>query len=49
MERRKEEERRKELEDDGEYVRRVMKEGAEKSRVLAQSTVNEVKRKMGLL
>lgn len=41
-------ERRKQLEADPAYVDRVIKEGAEKARIIAQQTVLEVKQKMGL-
>ena len=41
-------EKRKELEGNPEYVDRVIKEGAEKARVIAGATVKEVKEKMGL-
>ena len=41
-------EKRKELEGNPEYVDRVIKEGAEKARVVARATVAEVKEKMGL-
>lgn len=41
-------ERRKELEADKEYVDKVIAEGAEKARAVAETTVNEVKEKMGL-
>jgi tryptophanyl-tRNA synthetase len=40
--------RRAELEKDTRYVDRVIKEGAEKARAIAQETVAEVKEKMGL-
>lgn len=41
-------EKRKELENNPEYVDRVIREGNEKARVVAQQTVREVKEKMGL-
>lgn len=41
-------EKRKELEAKPEYVDKVIKEGAEKARVIASETVAEVKMKMGL-
>lgn len=41
-------EKRKELETKPEYVDKVIKEGAEKARVIASATVAEVKDKMGL-
>lgn len=41
-------EKRKELEARPEYVDKVIKESAEKARVIAQKTVDEVKAKMGL-
>lgn len=41
-------ERREELSKDSEYVDRVLKEGAQKARVIAEKTVNEVREKMGL-
>lgn len=41
-------ERRRELVNNPEYVDRVILEGAEKARKLAQETVNEVREKMGL-
>lgn len=41
-------EKRKELEADSAYVDRVIKEGAEKARKIAQQTLCEVKEKMGL-
>jgi tryptophanyl-tRNA synthetase len=41
-------EKRKQLEADPAYVDRVIKEGAEKARKIAQQTVREVKEKMGL-
>lgn len=40
--------KRRELEADSEYVDRVISEGNEKARKVAQETVEEVKRKMGL-
>ena len=40
--------RRAELEKDPEYVDRVIREGAEKARKVAQETVAEVREKMGL-
>ncbi len=40
--------RRAELEKDTKYVDRVIKEGAEKARAIAQETIDEVKEKMGL-
>jgi len=42
-------EKRKELEEDKEYVDKVIKEGAEKARVIAQKTLGETKEKMGLI
>ena len=41
-------EKRKELEADPGYIDKVIKEGAEKARVVAHETVSEVKKKMGL-
>lgn len=41
-------ERRQELEGKPEYIDQVLKDGAEKARVVAQKTVDEVKQKMGL-
>jgi len=41
-------EKRKELEAKPGYVDKVIKEGAEKARVIASATVAEVKQKMGL-
>jgi tryptophanyl-tRNA synthetase len=41
-------EKRKELENNPDYVNRIIKEGAEKARVVAQETMREVKEKMGL-
>lgn len=41
-------EKRRELESKPEYVDKVIKEGAEKARVVASATVAEVKEKMGL-
>lgn len=41
-------EKRKELENNPEYVDKVIKEGAEKARAVAQETMKEVKAKMGL-
>ncbi|HCR10901.1 MAG: Tryptophanyl-tRNA synthetase [Microgenomates group bacterium GW2011_GWA1_46_15] len=41
--------KRKELEEDTAYVDRVIAEGAEKARAIAQKTVKEVREKMGLL
>lgn len=41
-------EKRKELESDTKYVDKVIKEGAEKARTVAEETVKEVKEKMGL-
>ena len=41
-------EKRKLLEANPEYVNKVIKEGAEKARKIAQKTVDEVKQKMGL-
>lgn len=41
-------ERRKELELDPEYVDRIILEGAQKSRIIAEETVREVREKMGL-
>jgi len=40
--------KRVELEKNPEYIDELMKKGADRARVLAQETVNEVKRKMGL-
>src|SRR5258708_822333 len=42
-------EKRKELEADPDYVDRVISEGAAKARTVAQATVREVRKKMGLL
>lgn len=41
-------EKRKELENNPEYVDKVIKEGAEKARAVAQKTVKEVRERMGL-
>lgn len=41
-------EKRKELENNPEYVEKVIKEGNEKARAVAQQTIKEVKEKMGL-
>jgi tryptophanyl-tRNA synthetase len=41
-------EKRKELENNPEYVDKVIREGAEKARLVAAQTVKEVKEKMGL-
>lgn len=41
-------EKRKELEDNPEYVEKVIKEGAERARAVAQKTVKEVRERMGL-
>ena len=41
-------EKREQLEANPEYVNKVIKEGAEKARKIAQKTVDEVKQKMGL-
>lgn len=41
-------EKRKELENNPEYVDKVIKEGAEKAREVARQTIKEVKEKMGL-
>lgn len=41
--------RRAELEADPEYIDRVIAEGAQKAGALAQETVTDVRRKMGLL
>lgn len=41
-------EKRKELESKPDYVDKVIKEGAEKARIIASATVAEVKQKMGL-
>ena len=41
-------ERRQELENDPEYVDRVIREGADKARQVAQATIDEVRSKMGL-
>lgn len=41
--------RRKELESDSKYVDKVIKEGAEKARVIASKTLEETKKKMGLM
>lgn len=41
-------EKRKELENNPEYVDKVIKEGAEKARAVARETLKEVKEKMGL-
>ena len=40
--------KRKDLEAKPEYVDKIIKEGAEKARVIASATVSEVKQKMGL-
>lgn len=40
--------KRKELENNSEYVDKVIREGAERARVVARRTVNEVREKMGL-
>lgn len=42
-------EKRKELENNPEYVNKVIKEGAEKAREVARETLKEVKEKMGLI
>ncbi|MFH2062203.1 MAG: tryptophan--tRNA ligase [Candidatus Beckwithbacteria bacterium] len=42
-------EKRRELEKNPEYVKKIIEEGAEKARKIAQVTVNEVKEKMGLI
>jgi tryptophanyl-tRNA synthetase len=42
-------ERRKIIEADQKYVDKVIKEGAEKARAIAQQTIQEVKEKMGLI
>src|SRR3989344_4781310 len=42
-------ERRKKIESDQAYVDKVIKEGAKKAREIASQTVNEVRKKMGLL
>lgn len=42
-------EKRKELENNPTFVDKVIKEGAEKARAVAQQTVREVRQKMGLL
>ena len=42
-------EKRKELEHKTSYVDEVIKMGAEKARIIASETINEVKEKMGLL
>ena len=41
-------EKRRELEKNPEYVGKVIKEGAEKARIIAKETINEVRQKMGL-
>lgn len=41
--------KRRELEDDPKFVRQVIKDGAEKAREIAKSTLLEVKEKMGLI
>ena len=41
-------EKRRELENNPEYVDRVIKEGAEKARAVAHETIDEVRGKMGL-
>lgn len=41
-------EKRAELENNPEYVDKVIKEGAGKARIVAQETINEVREKMGL-
>jgi len=42
-------EKRKKIESDQSYVDKVIKEGAEKARVIASQTVKDVRKKMGLL
>lgn len=42
-------EKRKELENNPEYIDKVIKEGAEKARAVAQETIKEVRQKMGLI
>lgn len=42
-------EKRKEIENNPDYVNKVIKEGAEKARAIASQTVKEVRQKMGLL
>jgi len=42
-------EKRQELENNPEYVSKVIKEGAEKAREIAHETIKEVRQKMGLL
>ncbi len=42
-------EKRRELENNPEFVNKVIKEGAEKARIVAQRTLKEVKERMGLL
>ena len=41
--------KRKELEENPDYVEKVIKEGAHKARAIASKTVLEVKQKMGLV
>lgn len=41
-------EKRRELENNPEYVDKVIKEGAQKARIVARETINEVRQKMGL-
>ncbi len=41
--------KRKELENNPEYVKKVLEEGAEKARVIARETMKEVKEKVGLI
>ena len=41
--------KRKELENNQEYVKKVLEEGAEKARVIARETMREVKEKVGLV
>lgn len=42
-------ERREEIEKDQVYIDRIIKEGAEKTRIIAAQTIKEVKEKMGLV
>jgi tryptophanyl-tRNA synthetase len=41
-------EKRKELENNPDYVDKVIKEGSDKARIIARQTINEVRQKMGL-
>ncbi|MBX4205752.1 tryptophan--tRNA ligase [Candidatus Microgenomates bacterium] len=42
-------EKRKELESKPEYIDKVLKQGAEKARIIAEDTLNDLKQKMGLI